>query len=71
MGVVKAVSLHDKNPAQHAVDLAMLQKIDKLSGVFFHNSEPKPIDCIRVDWAADKGSSHEEVQFWYILIKRR
>ena len=65
VGVVKAVPLHSKNPGQHAADLAMLQEIDELSGVFFHNSEPKPIDCIRVDGAADEGPSHEEVQFWW------
>ena len=34
--------------------------------MFFHNSEPsKPIDCIRVDGAADGGPSHEEAQFWW------
>ena len=57
--------LHSKNPGQHAADLAMLQEIDELSVVFFHNSEPKPVDCIRVDGAADEEPSHEEVQFWW------
>ena len=33
----------------------MLQEKGELSAVFFHNSEPKPIDCIRVDGAADEG----------------
>jgi len=34
VGVVKAVPLHHKNPAQHAADLAMIQAKDKLSSVF-------------------------------------
>ena len=67
VGVVKALPLHHKNPAQHASDLAMIQAKDKLSFVFFHNSDPKPIECIRVDGATDEGPSHEEVQFWWTV----
>ena len=65
VGVVKAGTLHHKNPAQHAADLAMIQAEDELSSVFFHGSDPKPIDCIRVDGAMDESPSHDEVQFWW------
>ena len=27
--------------------------------MFFHSAQPKPIDCVRVDGAADEGPSHE------------
>ena len=67
VGVVKAGTLHHKNPAQHAADLEMLQEKGELSSVFFQNSHPKPIDCIRVDGAADEGPWHEEVQFWWTV----
>lgn len=49
------------------MDLEMLQQKDELSSVFFYNSDPKPIDCIRMDGATDEGPSHEEVQFWWTV----
>ena len=59
VGVVKAQPVHHKNPAQHAVDLAMLQSKDELASWL----KNKAIDCIRVDSAGDEGPKHHEVQF--------
>ena len=64
-GVVRAGTLHQKNPAQHTADLAFLEEKDQLEPVFLHLSAPKPIDCIQVDGAMDEGPSHDEVQFWW------
>ena len=62
---MKAGTLQQKNPAQHAADLTFLEGKDQLAPVFLHLSAPKPIDCIRVDGAMDEGPSHDEVQFWW------
>ena len=66
-GIVKAATLHYKNPAKHAADLAMLKGKEELSPAFFleNITTHKPIDCIRVDGAMDEGPSHDEVQFWW------
>jgi hypothetical protein len=67
VGVVKAVPIHQKNPAQHYADLQMLAKEPLLKHVFY-NSEtghPKLIDCIRVDGASDEGPAHEVVQYFW------
>ena len=66
-GVVKAQGIYPKNPSQHAADLSMLHKRDKLKMVFNDpvTGQPKPVVCIRVDGASDEGPAHLEVQFWW------
>jgi len=65
-GVVKAPKVHQKNPAQHAADLELLESKEKLLPVFVSPSGlQKPVECICVDGASDEGPSHEEVQFWW------
>ena len=64
-GVVKAVPLHQKNPAQHASDFSMLMRREELASAFYkENGEVKNILCVRVDGASDEGPSHDEVQFF-------
>ena len=64
IGVVKASGVHQKNPAQHAADLDMLQNLETLKPVSNQDSgKVKEIECIRVDGASDEGPSHAEVQF--------
>ena len=66
VGVIKAVPLHKKNPAQHYSDLLMLSQIECLRPVFLRQtSQPKEVDCIRVDDATDEGPGHKVVQFWW------
>lgn len=67
VGVVKAVPIHTKNPAQHYSDLQMLSELPELKPVFYNptSDQVKPIDCIRVDGAGDEGPSHESVQYWW------
>ena len=60
IGVVKAHTVHQKNLAQHASDLEMLEKFDEAK-----NSLTGHTDCIRVDGATDEGPSHLEVQFMW------
>ena len=60
-GIVKPHIVFPKNPAQHAADLAMLQKKEE----FNESLDKKAIDCIRVDGASDEGPSHHEVQFMW------
>ena len=60
-GIVKPHIVFPKNPAQHAADLAMLQKKEE----FKESLDNKAIDCIRVDGASDEGPSHHEVQFMW------
>lgn len=69
VGVVKAVPLFPKNPAQHASDFNMLKSMEDLQINTFCNpsGEQKGILCVRVDGAVDEGPSHEEVQFWWTL----
>lgn len=67
VGVVKAYSIHEKNPAQHYSDLLMLSQMDEFRPVFEkqQGGSPKEIDCIRVDGASDEWPSHELVQFYW------
>lgn len=57
--------MFDKNPAQHYADMEMLEKMPELHPAFTNvdTNCQKWIECIRVDGAADDGSSHIEVQF--------
>ena len=57
--------MHQKNLAQHAANLEMLQATDHLKAVFLHEEtgKVKEIECIWVDTASDEGPSHTEVQF--------
>ena len=65
IGVVKVSGGHQKNPAQHAADLEMLQAMDHLKPVFLceESGKVEEIECIRVDGASDEGPSHTKVQF--------
>ena len=65
-GVVKAQPLFPKSPAQYAADFEMLQCEEELKNVFLQpNGNCKPILCVCVDGASDKGPFHEEVQFFW------
>lgn len=68
-GVVKGAGVFQKNPAQHAADISMLQEAPGVQIAFIDPStqRPKPIECIRVDGAADEGPSHLEVQYWWTV----
>ena len=71
-GVVKAVPLHQKNPAQHASDFSMLMGKEELVGVFYkENGKIKNILCVRVDGASDEGLSHDKVQIFGPWITSR
>ena len=63
IGAVKASGVHQKNSAQHAADLEMLQAMDQLKPVFLHeeSEKVKEIECIREDGASDEGPSHTGV----------
>lgn len=54
-GVVKAVQIHHKNPAQHAKDLEDIEKIPEFRHVFTNPDTmlSKTIECIRVDGGND------------------
>ena len=55
--------MHQKNPCQHAADLAMLQSMETYHPLFYKETgEAKDVECIRVDGASDEGPSHVEVQ---------
>ena len=45
----------------------MLEKQENLKGAFINpiTGEPKSIDAIRVDGAADEGPTHEEVRYYW------
>lgn len=60
-GVVKAHILYPKDPSQHAADLVMVENDPDFKPCL----KNKPIDCIRVDGAADEGPAHTEVQFMW------
>ena len=66
-GVVKAPKVHQKDQAQHAADLELLESKEELSPVFVNGSNglAKSVECASVDGASDEGPSHEEVQFWW------
>ena len=44
----------------------LLQERPEFQSTFYDaSSQPKQVDCIRVDGSSDEGSSHEEVQYWW------
>jgi len=67
VGVVKAVPLHAKNPAQHAADFEMLKTKEELNNVFYNEDGLKKLLCVRVDGGSDEGPMHKEVQFFWTL----
>ena len=66
-GVVKAVPLHSKNPAQHFNDLNKIETYLDVQPAFFNclSGERKTKVCVRVDGGHDEGPTHKEVQFWW------
>lgn len=66
-GIVKAIPLHQKNPAPHAHDLNVTETYSEVKPAFFNHitGERKSKVCIRVDGGHDGGPSHKEVQFWW------
>lgn len=68
-GVVKGSGVFQKNAAQHAADLSMLECQDSVKAAFINplSATPKQIECVRVDGATDEGPSHLEIQFWWTL----
>ena len=66
-GVVKAVPLHSKNPAQHFNDLNEIETYLDVQPAFFNSlsGERKTKVCVRVDGGHDEGPTHKEVQFWW------
>ena len=67
VGVVKAVPLHSKNPAQHFNDLNEIETYLDVQPAFFNclSGERKTKVCVRVDGGHDEGPTHKEVQFWW------
>ena len=68
-GVVKASGITQKNPAQHACDIEMLEQTSEIGPAFSNpiNNQRKLIECVRVDGVADESPSHEEVQFFWTV----
>lgn len=66
-GVVKAVPLHSKNPAQHFNDLNEIETYLDVQPAFFNclSGERKTKVCVRVDGGHDEGPTHKQVQFWW------
>ena len=66
-GVIKAIPVHCKNPAQHASDIDFLEETDELKSAFINpkTSQRRKIECIRVDGGNDEGPGHLEVQFFW------
>lgn len=66
-GVVKAVPLHSKNPAQHFNDLNEIETYLDVQPAFFNclSGERKTKVCVRFDGGHDEGPTHKEVQFWW------
>ena len=66
-GIVKASVIFLKNAAQHASDLEMVEEKTEFRSAFYHPQTGlrKPVECVRVDGAADEGPMHEEVQFFW------
>ena len=60
-GVVKAHTLFEKSPVQHAADLQMLEENPEFASIF----HDKRVECVRVDGCSDEAPSHEEVQFYW------
>ena len=69
-GIVKAVPLHSKNPAQHAHDLNVIEAYDEIKPVFFNpvTGNRKSKIGVRVDGGHDEGPVHQKVQFWWTNI---
>ena len=67
--MVKGARVYPKNAAQHAADLAKLEKEPAVNSVFINplTDRPKEIECIRVDSATDEGPGHHQIQFWWTL----
>lgn len=66
-GVVKAIPIHSKNPAQQATDIEFLKEMHELNSAFINpkTNDRKKVECIRVDKGNDEGPGHFEVQiFW-------
>ena len=59
IGVVKDQVNFQKNPAQHAADLKILENND----TFCHHMRNKEFDCIRVDRAGDENPAGVEARF--------
>ncbi len=71
-GIVKAVPLHHKNPAQHAHDLDIIKNYDDVKPAFFQvNGNRKSKVCVGVDGGHDEGPAHLEVQFWWTYYHLR
>ena len=66
-GIVKAIPVHCKNPAQHASDIDFLETKEELKPAFINptTNERNKIECIRVDGGNDEGPGHLEVQFFW------
>ena len=66
-GIVKDVPLHQKNLAQHAHDLNVIETYPEVEPAFVNHitGKRKSKVCIRVDGGHDEGPSHKEVQFWW------
>lgn len=68
-GIVKPTGIYPKNPAQHMVDLQLLEEVPSIKPAFMNpvtdHKQRKQIECICVDGASDEGPSHEEVQFYW------
>lgn len=65
-GVVKAIPLHHKNPAQHMADFEMLGKAEHFQPAFVSpEGKVKRIECIRTDSGGDEAPCYDEVQFWW------
>lgn len=60
-GVVKAHTVFEISPTQHAADLHMIEKSQEFKHIF----QDKEVECIRVDGCTDEGPSHEEIQFYW------
>ena len=64
-GIVKAIPLHQKNPAQHAHDLNVIETYSEVEPAFFNHitGERKSKVCVRVDGGHDEGPSHRRFNF--------
>ncbi len=69
VGVVKAAKVFPKN--QQSI-MPMLCKLPELQSAFLKSSsQPKRIECVRVDGVADEGPSHDEVKYYWRLGTRK
>ena len=65
--MVKAKKLFFKNPAQHYADMMIIEGNEEIKPAFLNpvTGKRKEIECIRVDGGGDKGTVHQEVQYWW------